>query len=97
MRTLLIVVIAYLVLINIVAYIMMALDKSYAKRGKWRIPEATLLGVAFIGGSLGELLGMTTFRHKTKHLKFTICVPLFLVIHIALIVYLAGVQAFFVF
>jgi len=88
-------VVGYLLVINVVAFAMMALDKSYAQRKKWRIPEATLLGAAFIGGALGELLGMYILRHKTKHLKFTICVPLFLILQIVLIGYF-GFSIYFV-
>ncbi len=72
----------YLLIVNIIAFTMMLLDKSCAKFRKPRIPEAILLMIAFIGGAFGELLGMFTFRHKTRHLKFTICVPLFLTLHI---------------
>ena len=62
----------------------MLADKLKAKRGAWRIPEATLLGVAAIGGSIGALAGMYTFRHKTRHIKFTLGIPLILIAQIAL-------------
>ncbi|NLD87869.1 MAG: DUF1294 domain-containing protein [Clostridiales bacterium] len=75
----------YLVIVNVVAFVMMAVDKSFAKRGTKRIPEALLLFCAFIGGTLGELLGMYIIRHKTRHVKFVVLVPLFLVIHVVLI------------
>lgn len=65
--------------INIVAFAMYGIDKWKAKKSKWRIPEANLLAVAALGGALGAWLGMKTFRHKTQHKKFTICVPLFLI------------------
>lgn len=71
-----------LILINIVAFYMYWRDKRNARKGRWRIPENTLLGVAFIGGALGALLGMYVFRHKTKHWKFKILVPSFLILHI---------------
>lgn len=77
----------YLAVINIVAFAMYGIDKLKAKLDRWRIPEATLIGVALIGGSLGALLGMQIFRHKTKHMKFKILVPAFLILHIAVLVY----------
>ena len=78
--------IGYLVIVNLAAFVMYGIDKRKAIKNQWRIPEKTLLGVALIGGSVGALLGMTKFRHKTKHWKFKICVPLFLVIHVVLAV-----------
>ena len=63
----------------------MYMDKNYAKKNRWRIPEAVLLFFAFAGGSLGSLLGMQVFRHKTKKLKFRILVPLFLLLHVVLL------------
>jgi len=60
----------------------MLADKRKAKRGAWRIPEATLMWVAALGGSIGSLAGMYTFRHKTKHAKFTIGIPVILTIQI---------------
>lgn len=75
-------------LMNLIAFYMYWLDKRNARKRRWRIPENTLLGVAFIGGSLGALLGMYIFRHKTKHWKFKILVPLFLIMHIVIFVML---------
>ena len=77
-----------LLLMNLLAFILYGVDKHKARKGAWRIPEATLLLAAFLGGSLGALLGMEIFRHKTKHTKFRVLVPLFLILHIALGVYL---------
>ena len=82
------IILIYLILINIVAFAMYGIDKQKAKRNKWRIPEATLLGVALIGGSAGALLGMQMFRHKTKHWKFKILVPAVLIVQIVLLLYL---------
>lgn len=78
----------YLLIINAVGWLIMLIDKQKAKRKAWRIPEATLMGVAAIGGSLGSLIGMYQFRHKTKHRKFTIGIPLFLIVHIVLLILL---------
>ena len=74
--------------VNLLAFVLYGVDKLKAKKGAWRIPEATLLLVAFLGGSVGALLGMEVFRHKTKHAQFWILVPLFLILHIALAVYM---------
>lgn len=71
---------AYLVLINALAFFLMLIDKQKAQRGAWRISEATLLGCAFLGGSLGAILGMNLFRHKTKHPKFFIGLPVILAV-----------------
>ncbi len=79
---------AVLLLVNVLAFALYGIDKLKAKKGAWRIPESTLLLVAFLGGSLGALLGMELFRHKTKHAKFKVLVPLFLILHIALGVYI---------
>lgn len=73
----------YLILVNAVAFFLMLADKQKAKKKQWRIPEATLMGSALIGGSIGALAGMYTFRHKTKHLKFTLGVPAILILQIA--------------
>lgn len=69
---------AYLAVINLDGFLLMAADKRRAKKNKRRIPEATIFLVAVLGGSLGVLLGMYAFRHKTLHTKFTVGVPLLL-------------------
>lgn len=74
----------YLIIINAVAFLLMLVDKYKARKNLWRIPEATLMGVAVIGGSVGALIGMYTVRHKTKHLKFTVGIPLILAVQVAL-------------
>ena len=74
----------YLLIVNAVAFLLMLVDKQKAKKKLWRIPESTLLLSAAMGGSLGSLAGMYTFRHKTKHLKFTLGVPAILVMQIVL-------------
>ena len=78
----------YLLLINAVGFALMLIDKWKARHNRWRIKEATLMTVAALGGSVGSLLGMYTVRHKTKHLKFTVGIPLILVAQIALAIYL---------
>ena len=74
--------------VNALTFLLYGWDKLCAKKGWWRIPEKVLLLSAFFGGSLGALLGMKAFRHKTKHRKFTILVPLFLILQIALAAWL---------
>lgn len=78
----------YLLIINAAGFLSMLLDKLYAKKKLWRIPEATLLTVALIGGSLGSLLGMYAVRHKTRHWKFTFGLPAILILQIALAIWL---------
>lgn len=78
--------ISYVVIINIVAFIMMGIDKWKAKKRAWRIPEATLFILAGVGGSIGAIAGMYTFRHKTKHRSFTWGMPAILIAQIILIV-----------
>lgn len=73
----------YLLVINVVAFCFYGLDKWKAKHNRWRISEATLILSAVIGGSLGAFCGINLFRHKTKHKKFMIGVPVILVIQIA--------------
>ena len=78
----------YLLIINAVAFFLMLADKQKARKNRWRIPEATLIGVAAIGGSIGALWGMYAFRHKTKHPKFTIGIPFILALQIVLAILL---------
>ncbi len=73
----------YLLIVNAIAFLLMLADKRKAQKKLWRIPESTLLLSAAIGGSIGALAGMYTFRHKTKHLKFTLGVPAILILQIA--------------
>ena len=69
----------YLLIVNAAGFFSMLADKLYAKKKLWRIPEATLLLIAAIGGSLGSLIGMYAVRHKTKHPKFTVGIPVILI------------------
>lgn len=83
--------IIYLLIINLAALIVMATDKKRAVSKLRRVPESVLLTISFIGGSIGALLGMLIFRHKTRHLKFTLQLPLFLILHIAIALLLTGI------
>lgn len=76
------VLILYLFIVNAAAFLFMLADKQKARRKAWRIPETTLLGVAAIGGSLGAILAMHIFRHKTRQPKFSFGLPLLLLLQI---------------
>lgn len=73
----------YLVLVNAFAFLLMLTDKLKAKKGAWRIPEATLIGIAVLGGTIGAICGMYLFRHKTRHIKFCVGLPLILAAQLA--------------
>ena len=83
-----IIVVIYLVAINAATFFVYGIDKWKAKRSMWRIPEATLLGLAAIGGSIGAWLGMRAWRHKTKHKKFQLGIPLIIMAQTALIIWM---------
>jgi len=72
----------YLLVLNVLGFSMMGIDKRRAKKGKWRIPERRLMLCAVFGGSVGALLGMQCFRHKTKHPKFSVGIPVILVVQV---------------
>ena len=78
----------YLIGINILTFLIFGADKWKAKRDKWRIPEDTLIWLAIVGGSVGALLGMYLFRHKTKHRKFQIGIPVILLVQLGLLYFL---------
>lgn len=78
-------VVIYLIVINVIGFLIMGFDKWKAKRGSWRIPEKTLFTITLIGGGVGTIAGMYTFRHKTKKLYFTIGFPVILIAEIVLI------------
>ena len=81
---------------TLIAFVLMGADKWKARHDNWRVPEKTLFLAAILGGSVGALAGMYLFRHKTKHLSFTIGMPVILALQIALVLalrfrgYLAG-------
>ena len=83
----------YLLVINVITFLVYGFDKWRAKRDAWRVPEKTLLLLAVIGGSIGAILGMYTFRHKTKKAKFVILVPGIIILQMALVyVVLYGIK-----
>ena len=78
----------YLLAVNALGLLIMHYDKYLAQNNKWRIPEKTLLGIALVGGSVGCILGMYSARHKTRKPKFTIGLPMILILQILLFVLL---------
>ena len=78
----------YLGVINVIGFLSMGIDKFKAKQNLWRTKEKTLFIIALIGGSIGSILGMYTFRHKTKHNSFVIGMPIILVAQVVLVSYL---------
>lgn len=85
---------AYFLIINIIGFAMAFSDKRKAEKGRRRIPEATLFGVSFIGGSIGMFVGMKKFRHKTKQKRFMIGIPLMIVCQLALAAVVVGYLLF---
>ena len=97
MKDIWLIILIYLAAVNLFGLIIMGVDKSRAKRRKWRIPEVTLFLVAVIGGSIGSIAGMYIFRHKTKHWYSVVGMPVILVLQViaALIMYFAPLNLFF--
>ena len=81
-----IIVVSYLIIINLIAFVLYGIDKKRAIRNEHRIRESVLLWIARLGGAIGSWLGIKIFRHKTKHTKFRIVVPLWIVIWVVVIV-----------
>ena len=76
----------YLLLINATGFLLMLSDKRKAIKKRWRIPERMLIGISVLGGSIGTLMGMHLFRHKTRHLKFSVGIPVILAFQIVLMI-----------
>ena len=83
-----IIIVIYMVIMSIIGFASMGIDKKRAINKKWRTPEKTLFIIAFLGGAAGSVLGMHIFKHKTKHMKFVIFMPLFLVLQIAALLFI---------
>ena len=81
-------ILAYLLIVNAAAFMLMLIDKIKAKKNRWRIKESTLMLSAALGGCIGALAGMYTFRHKTLHRKFTIGIPQILGLQIAAVLFI---------
>ena len=82
------IILGYLLAVNITSILLYGIDKYKAKKGRWRISEATLLLIAVIGGSIGAWTGMRLWHHKTKHKKFKYGIPIIIILQVALAVYL---------
>lgn len=82
--TVLQIIICYLIAMNVIGFLFMGIDKWKAKKHAWRIPEATLLMIAGLGGAVGSMLGMHLFHHKTRHWYFLYGIPAMLAVHILL-------------
>ena len=82
------IILGYLLAVNITSFLLCGIDKYKAKKGRWRISEATLLLMAVIGGSIGAWTGMRLWHHKTKHKKFKYGIPIIIILQVALAVYL---------
>ena len=80
----------YFLIISCISFLLMYIDKQRAIKHEWRIPESTLMTLSLIGGALGTPPGMNTFRHKTKPTKFTIGVPICIIINIVLYYFLVS-------
>lgn len=85
----------YLLIINSIAFIFMYNDKSRAKKNQRRIPEKTLFKTAWLGGAIGAILGMQTFRHKTKHPSFTIGMPAIFILQVIVVFALFSVYSYY--
>ena len=79
------IVLIYLAVTNVVTFFMYGIDKWKARKSKWRIREAALLGLAVLGGSIGAWIGMKVWHHKTQHKKFKYGVPAIIIIQLAII------------
>lgn len=76
------IILIYIIIINLIAFLAMYIDKKRAKWGKWRIKESTLFILVLLGGGIGGIAGMKTFRHKTKKMRFVIGFPLILIVEV---------------
>lgn len=80
-------IILYVLIINLIGFLIMGIDKFKAQKGYWRTPEKTIFTITLLGGGVGTVAGMYVFRHKTKKMKFTIGLPTILISEIVLIIY----------
>lgn len=80
-------IIIYLIVINLIGFFIMYIDKQKARKEQWRIPEKMIFLITLLGGGIGTIVGMYKFRHKTKKLKFTIGLPTILIFEIIMIIY----------
>lgn len=79
---------SYIIGVNVITFVVYGIDKLKAKKGKWRVPETTLLLLAIVGGSVGAWCGVKVWHHKTMHAKFKYGIPLIMAMQAGLLVYL---------
>ena len=80
-------IIIYFIIINLIGFLIMYIDKQKAKKGHWRIPEKTIFLITLLGGGIGTIIGMYTFRHKTQKMNFVIGLPVITILEIIAIIY----------
>ena len=78
----------FIAILNVITFLIYAIDKWKAKKNRWRIPESILLLLAVLGGSIGALMGMKIWHHKTMHKKFKYGIPLIMILQIGMLLYL---------
>ncbi len=88
MNTFFIILTIYLISINLISVIVTAYDKHCAVKKRWRVKESTLMLLSALGGSVGMYITMLLIKHKTKHLKFMLGIPIILIVHLAAVIYL---------
>ncbi|SCI91718.1 Protein of uncharacterised function (DUF1294) [uncultured Clostridium sp.] len=74
----------YFIIMSIITFLLMYIDKNRAIKGQWRIPEATLINLSILGGGIGTYMGIYIFKHKTRHPKFTIFIPITIILNLFL-------------
>ncbi|MFI3176119.1 MAG: DUF1294 domain-containing protein [Eubacteriales bacterium] len=84
----------YVGMVNLIGFFGMGIDKHKAQNHQWRIPESTLFTIALIGGCLGTIIGMYTFRHKTKHSTFVFGLPIIMLLHLAFLFWVTQVSPY---
>lgn len=85
-------IIIYFIIINLLGFFIMYIDKQKAKKGHWRIPEKTIFLITLLGGGIGAIIGMYTFRHKTQKINFVIGLPIITILEIIAIIYFAVIK-----
>lgn len=81
-------ILVYILVVNVITFMLFAIDKWKAKRNRWRIPEKMLLGFSFFGGAIGGLIGMRLCHHKTQKKRFSLGIPMMIVLHFLVIIWL---------
>ena len=85
-------IIIYLIIINLIGFLIMYIDKQKAKKGRWRVPEKTIFLITLLGGGIGTISGMYVFRHKTQKINFAIGLPLITILEIIAVIYFIVIE-----